>query len=325
MSTALTNDRRPRLIAGYGRSGTTWVQDVMATANSLRTVFEPLHPDVIHDAEKYAHAFRTSGDEDLELYEFLQKYFCGDFHSLWVDYRVRMDLILPSSSDLNSWRCYIRCLRRIREAGIDYFRYRGQRNIENRIVKLVRANMMLSWLKTNFDARIVLLVRHPAAVVMSQLNSPQIWKPRSRIARYRADPRLLDELDARTRRLIFENVDDLEAVTLSWCIENAISIRQAKEQDICVVYYEHLSQRGISEWRRIMTALELQIEPDNDLISRPSQQTSGDQASDRDLVSQYASWMNRIDEKTANRIQEILDATRTSVYRVDQALPQLDL
>jgi len=234
MSTVLTIDSKPRLIAGYGRSGTTWVQDVMATANSLRTVFEPLHPDAIHEAGKYAHAFRTSGDEDLELYEFLQQYFCGDFHSLWVDYRVRLDLILPSSGDLKSWRSYVRCLRRIREAGTDYFRYRGQRSFENRIVKLVRANMMLSWLKINFDARIVLLVRHPAAVVLSQMNSPKIWKPHSRIARYRADTRLLDELDVRTRQLIFENLDELEAVTLSWCIENAISVMQASEHDICV-------------------------------------------------------------------------------------------
>jgi hypothetical protein len=35
---------RPRVVAGYGRSGTTWVQDVLAISNELRPVFEPLHP-----------------------------------------------------------------------------------------------------------------------------------------------------------------------------------------------------------------------------------------------------------------------------------------
>jgi len=35
-----------KLIAGSGRSGTTWVLDALADANDLRPVFEPLHPMV---------------------------------------------------------------------------------------------------------------------------------------------------------------------------------------------------------------------------------------------------------------------------------------
>ena len=33
------------IIAGSGRSGTTWVLDAVAEANQLRTKFEPLGPD----------------------------------------------------------------------------------------------------------------------------------------------------------------------------------------------------------------------------------------------------------------------------------------
>ncbi len=321
MNRDLTDDSRPRVIAGFGRSGTTWVQDVLATANSLRAVFEPLHPDVFHEAKNHAHAFRASNDEDVDLYNFIQQYFSGDFHSLWVDYRIRLDLISPHANEGKLWRRYGRSLRRTRNAGKNIIRFRGQRKFENRIVKLVRANMMLSWLKTKFGARIVLLIRHPAAVVLSQMNSPDIWKPHTRIDRYRADHKLLDELNVDTRRLLFGPLNDLEAVTLSWCIENAIAIRQAKEQDICVVHYEHLLERGMLEWRRIMTALELQTVPDSDLISRPSQQTSGEQAMDKKLVSQYASWMTRINPQQTKQIQNILDAAESEIYCVDQALP----
>jgi len=325
MSEVLTEDRKPRVIAGFGRSGTTWVQDVLAASNSLRAVFEPLHPDVFHDAGSHAHAYRNSGDEDTALYEFLQKYFSENFHSLWVDYRIRLDLLAPRFGDPNSWGQNKRYLRRIRESGKNYFLYRTQRRFDQRIVKLVRANMMLSWLKEKWGARIVFLIRHPAAIVLSQMKSPSIWKPQFRIASYRTDSRLLDELNASTRKLLFEELDDIEAVTLSWCIENTIAFRQAKEQEICVVYYEHLVEKGLPEWRRMMTALSLEVVPDADLISRPSQQTSGDQALDRDLVSQYASWMTRIDDNTAARIQKVLDATKCGIYRIDQALPLMDL
>ena len=314
---------RPRVIAGFGRSGTTWVQDVMATTNSLRTVFEPLHPDVIPDAKRYAHSFREAGDDDSELRDFLWQYFGGRFHSLWADYRVRPDLLVPPLDERGQWHRYRRATRRVLRASKNFSRYRGQRQYENRIVKLVRANMILSWLKSTFDARIVFLIRHPAAVVLSQLKSPAIWKPQSRISRYRSDPRLLDKLNVDTQRLIFSELNELEAITLSWCIENDLALRQANEQDICVVYYEQLLERGMPEWRRILNALELRIVPDSDLISRPSQQTSGEQASDRRLVSQYASWMDRIDDQSAFRIQEVLDVTGTNVYRVDQALPQI--
>jgi len=325
MSKVLTEDRKPRVIAGFGRSGTTWVQDVLAASNSLRAVFEPLHPDVFHDAGRHAHAYRNSRVEDAALYEFLQRFFSEDFHSLWADYRIRLDLLIPRFRDPDSWGRNKRYLRRIRGAGENYFRFRAQRRFDRRIVKLVRANMMLSWLREKWDARIVFLIRHPAAIVLSQMKSPSIWKPHGRIACYRADSQLLDELNESTRQLVFEELDDLEAVTLSWCIENTIAFEQAEEQGICVVYYEHLVEKGLPEWNRIMTALGLEVAPDAELIARPSQQTSGDQALDSDLVSQYASWMNRIDDNSAARIQKVLDATKTGIYRIDQALPLMDL
>ena len=88
-----------RVVAGFGRSGTTWIQDVLAASNELRAVFEPLHPDLIRGANQFAHAYRKSDDRDDDLQVFLDTYFSGDFHSLWADYRVRLDRLGPRAGD----------------------------------------------------------------------------------------------------------------------------------------------------------------------------------------------------------------------------------
>jgi hypothetical protein len=294
------------------------VQDVLAASNGLRTIFEPLHPDAIPGAADFAHVFREAEDNDPQLSEYLSKYFHGNCHSLWADYRVRGDLLFSGQGG----RYLVRHLSR---AYKKFLKYRSQRKFEKRIIKLIRANMMLSWLKQEFEPRIVYMLRHPAAVALSQMNSPRMWKPQERLTRYRSDNRILDGLNDGARRLLSHDLSDPEAVTLSWCIENKIAIRQAASSNICVVFYENLLTRGMSEWHRILDALELLVVPDDDLIARPSQQAWGAQAADRKLVGRYAAWMSRIDEETAAQIQGVLDATDTGLYSVDQALPQMDV
>ncbi len=183
--------------------------------------------------------------------------------------------------------------------------------------------MVLAWIKANFDARMVFVMRHPAAVIMSQMKSPRAWTPQQNIERYRRNSRLLDVIPQGSKRLLSEDLEDVEAHTLSWCIENAVALQQAADSNILVVHYETLVRRGLPEWKRIMSALELDIVPEESLIFRPSQQAWGGKALDAELVRQYASWMEHIDRLTAMRIQRVLDDTGFSVYHTSEALPMI--
>lgn len=312
---------RPRIVAGYGRSGTTWVLDVLAQANSLRAVFEPLHPGAVPEAAAHAHKYMASDGRDDDLNALLGRFFYEDFHSIWADYRIRTGWLHPRLSNLKSWNQTKAAIKRFNRAQKYFFRYRAQRHRENRIVKLIRANMILSWLKTNFDARIVFVIRHPAAVVLSQSVSPRSWDAEKQMALYRANPLLLDSVSSSVRKLLSQPLDEIEALTLAWCIENSIAIKQAAECDVPVIYYEELLENGISEWQRILSALDLESMPDSELIARPSQQAWGEQARDPALVRRYESWMTRIDPRIAQRIQVVLDEVGTDVYSVNQALP----
>lgn len=311
----------PRVIAGFGRSGTTWVQDVLATANSLRAVFEPLHPLWIRGAKAYAHRYLSASDDDQVFYRFLHRYFFDDFHSLWADYRVIWPRLYPHAVDLISWQRIKRVLRYGVHARDNILRFRSQRRHSQRIVKTVRANMLLAWIKANFNARIVFIIRHPVAVIVSQMRSPRAWNPQLSIERYRADSRLLDTLGDDSKRLLSMSLGDVEAHTLSWCIENAVALQQATDSNIPVIYYETLVRRGLPEWKRILSALALDVVPDERLILRPSQQAWGEKAMDAELVRQHSSWMEHTGQSTTMRIQKILDDTGVTVYHTREALP----
>ncbi len=317
----MTEQSEVRIIAGFGRSGTTWIQDVLAKANSMRAVFEPMHPRHVEGADAFAHRYISENNQEPELFQFLHRYFCGNYRSLWADYRLIKHHLLPRRHHLTSFQ-EIRKLRKRYLAFRDNFlRYNKQRQNPRRIVKIIRANMMLSWLQAKFSARIVFVIRHPAAVVLSQMNARRSWDPYSYIDRYRADSGLLEILDANTRRLLFQTLEDIEAYTLCWCIENTVALEQANRQGILVVHYERLMSRGLPEWQRILSALDLEKMPDQQLIMKPSQQAWGQKATDSTLLLNYASWMANIDKSVLARVQRILDATGMNVYSVDSALP----
>jgi Sulfotransferase family len=317
----MTGQQVHRIVAGYGRSGTTWIQDVLARSNLLRAVFEPLHPRFVAGANEFAHRYLSEEYREAELYRFLHRFLCDNYHSLWVDYRLIKRDLLPRQGDLTSWRGCRKFLWHYLEFKRNFSRFRKQRRHPHRIVKLIRANLMLPWLQANFDARIVFIIRHPAAVVLSQMTAPRSWNPYGCIERYRADSGLLDVLDSQTRRLLSQKIDSLEAYTLCWCIENSVALEQAQRHGIPIVYYEHLLQRGLPEWQRILSALELQQMPEKQLILQPSQQAWGRKATDSTLLLKHASWMEKIDSSAADRIQRVLDTTGMEAYNVHNSLP----
>ncbi len=309
-----------RVIAGFGRSGTTWLQDVIAEANGMRTVFEPLHPDVVRGAQPFAYRFVPPEVEFPDLHFFLGQYFFDDFHSVWADYRVRWDRLLPAPRDLFSYGKLRRLMSRGRSAVDQYSRFRGQRRFSGRIVKFIRANMMLAWLKARFDARIVFVIRHPVPVILSQLREPNVWNPHHLLARYRSDDLLLAHLDVRLKNLLFESLDDIEAHALSWCIENSCALEQARDSGILVVYYEDVLRNGMQEWQKIIDALELDNLPLDAVIARPSQQAWGKRA-DAGVVSQYDYWLDSADRSLLEKTQRILDVAGINAYRSDTAVP----
>src|SRR5687767_5176483 len=92
-----------RLVAGSGRSGTTWVLDALATANGLRPVFEPLHPQVSHIGEQFAHRSLAADECRPELRAFLDSVINQGRYPLWTRYRTLSTWLVPPAAEFVSF------------------------------------------------------------------------------------------------------------------------------------------------------------------------------------------------------------------------------
>jgi len=308
-----------RLVAGSGRSGTTWVLDALASANGLRPVFEPLHPLVSPVGRQFAHRCVSADEFRPELEEFLDETINGGRLPLWTKYRTLGRWLAPPASELASvgglQLFYRRWRKFLRDApGLTISATRREP-----LVKCIYANLMLGWLSRHCKFRIVLIVRHPGAVIESELRGG--WKPTPALDRFNEDDCLHSLTRNRYRRLLARTLSPIEGLAVRWVVENQVALEQAASNRIAVAFYEDLRTFPDREWKAICAALDLQNAPAAQLVSRPSQQSSGASSAAHD-DSIEPRWMKALSREQCELIQQILDEAQFSLYSMRDAAPQ---
>ena len=126
--------RKSIFVAGSGRSGTTWLQEIINYHNEYRVMFEPFYPQKVNIVSDW-HPFQYLRTEDTEQ-RFLrpaEAILCGNVKNFWVD------------------------------------KYNKRLFSQRRVIKDIRANLFLHWIKDNFpEIPIILIMRHPCAVANSK-------------------------------------------------------------------------------------------------------------------------------------------------------------
>jgi hypothetical protein len=311
-----------RVVAGSGRSGTTWVLDCLADANDLRPVFEPLKPEVSEAGRRHAHRLIEPGDSHPDLEAYLELVQRRNYRSLWTTYRGVPERLLPGIGFLSSI------------AGLRLFHQRWSRFLESAwklhkasrrgdpLVKFIRANLALGWMVRTLGARAVLIVRHPCAVVESKHRLgkiTKIWDPQPLIEQFRDDRNFNERTGSVYLDLLSSRLTEHEALTLLWVIENQRAIGRAAQLGYTVIYYEELMREPEAQWPRVCSALALTQVPSVGNRLRPSQQSSADSGVDSD--SSAASWMARMSAGQMREVQAVLDRTGFARYHISSALP----
>ena len=121
-------------LAGDGRSGTTWISNIINYENDFRYMFEPFHPHYIQQARGYKlFQYLRPGNNEPYFIDTARKVFSGTFRSLRVD------------------------------------RFNRKTFVKKRLIKDIFSNLFLKWINTHFpDVKIILLLRHPCAVAVSK-------------------------------------------------------------------------------------------------------------------------------------------------------------
>lgn len=319
---ALSLKNAPIIIAGSGRSGTTWVLDAIARANNLRTIFEPLNPAGIPSARHLANRYVRDNEDCPELKLFMDRVFSGNLKSLWVNYRIRPERLRLNMHKSESLRQKLGSLKHSYEMlATNYLKYHKDKS-RSLAVKFIRANLMLGWLGANYRAKTLLVVRHPGAVVASKisLGGPN-WRYEPVLKQYCDDQKLVQDYLYKFQDTLARSLSPVEGHAVVWCIENALQTCNAERSGQTVVFYEDLFIDSKTEWRRIIESLDLMHLPDKEILSQPSQQVSKEMRGEKFDSRQLGRWMNDFSKKQLMELDGILKIFNVSFYDAFDPIP----
>ena len=215
---ANSDHRNAVFLAGSGRSGTTWVSEIINYRNEYRFIFEPFHPGKVRVCKNFRRKQYLRPDDRRE--EYLgpaRKILTGGIRSTWTD------------------------------------RFNGRFAARRRLIKDIRANLLLGWMRENFPGMpMILLLRHPCAVVTSRLAlgwRDNLWETMEQ--RELVEDFLLPvESDIRAAR------DAFERHVISWCIENYVPLKQFGPGEIQLSFYENFLAHPEDEIPRLFDFLD---------------------------------------------------------------------
>jgi sulfotransferase family protein len=203
------------LVVSTGRSGSTWIAEIINHRNEYRLVFEPFRADRVRKARLFRRGeYVDPLDQEHPLSTAADALLTGRVRSWWTDAHNH---------------------RRISRA---------------RIVKEVRITNLLPWIRARHPAlRIVYAIRDPVAVARSWLELG--WG--DDLDEVLAQERLLGQFAHLETPIeeIARHGDPLERHVLRWCLENAIPLKSHAELDIHLVVYERLRAEPVLEVERL--------------------------------------------------------------------------
>ena len=142
----------PIVVLSFGRSGSTWISDIISKNLGGLLLFEPLHPETCPFAQDACYS------DGYELGDMLEAF----FHHIMA------------KGDRNRWLLRNHLFNPLESVSQAYVDMVWE---ESRVLgfKEIRANFMVDWLIERLHARIVYLVRHPAAVIASLRRRRNFW------------------------------------------------------------------------------------------------------------------------------------------------------
>lgn len=189
------------VIAGSGRSGTTWVEEIANADRSARIVFEPFRASevpLVRPIGEYTY-LRPGDGRHVDV---VRQLLSGQpRHNRWVNHQ--------NYTHVASWR----------------------------IVKEIRAHCLLGWLHAAFpQTPIIFVLRHPVTVVASQERMG--W--RDRLDRFTAQPELVADHLTPYLNVLESLRSPWQRLVGHWCVENLVALRTLGQTRAALVMYEEL-------------------------------------------------------------------------------------
>ena len=222
--------RKSIFLAAVGRSGTTWISDVVNYDDSYRRILEPFHPYKVRQVRHFIYYQYIRGDNrDRQYIDPVKTILSGRFRNRWAD----------SENTLLLSR--------------------------HRFIKDIRANLFLGWMHEVFpEVPIILLFRHPCAVANSWLKlgwGKEDLGTRTDIGVCLSQPQLVADHLAPFVDLEKELTDDFERHVYLWCIQYYVPLRQLNPGSVHLAFYENFCETPEEEVAKVFRFLNKPFDP----------------------------------------------------------------
>lgn len=207
------------IVAGSGRSGTTWLGNVIAADPLFRIIFEPFDSRrVAQFAGLPLRPYFRPDQQNVAWEGVFRQVLLGKIRSPWID----------RESPRHGWA-------------------------PKKLVKEIRANLMLSWLGRTFHCPIAYIIRHPCAVVLSRLRNK--WEAHLNV--FLDQPQLMQDHLAPYEDVICSATSAAQKHAVMWCIENLVPLQQLSQEKWIFCTYERLYLQPETEMSRVVEGLGL--------------------------------------------------------------------
>jgi len=296
--------RKPILITGSHRSGTTWVGKVLAVSPSIGYIhepFNPLHrrlsPGICRAKFNYQFTYVTDENES-EFYD-----------DILATIEFRYSLLLQLREVLRNRRGFRRLARQ-------YGSFLVNRHIHHArpLLKDPMALFSTEWLAERFDANVVILIRHPAAFISSikRMN----WPPHD-FSQFLKQPLLMrDHLypcEEEIKEFVEYEHDVIDRGILLWKMFYYIVDQYRRDHDDYIfVRHEDLSLRPVEQFKKLFDQLNVEFTErierviiDYSNASNPSEAPAGIlHQLKRNSVANIKNWKVRLSKSEIERIRE---------------------
>ena len=187
------------------------------------------------------------------------------------------------------------------------------------LVKCIWSNMMLGWFARQYDIRLVFLIRHPGAVIESELRND--WRATFALDRFRTDTKFRELTQGRYDRLLNRELTAVEELAAHWLIENQWALELAPAIGAEVVHYEHLKSAPAGAWERVRRALRVPRIPSLATLAKPSQQSARTGSAAAAHSSANPRWMASLTKEDKLQIQSVLDRAACDLYSMEAGEP----
>lgn len=298
----MKESRKPILVTGSHRSGTTWAGKNLALAPNTGYIHEPFNIDIHLGVvgKPFRHWFQYISDEN----------FPGQYQ-----YKEALDRVIGYRYPLLDNLARNRTLKGAKRIWKDQKHTLIHKMKSNTpIVKDPIAFFSADWLARRYDMNVLVMIRHPAAFCSSLKIKKWAFNFNNFLAQPLLMERYLSPFEDEIRACAQEEKDIIDQGILLWnCIHHTVAVYQREHPEWVFARHEDLSSDPEGYFESIFQKFELDFTPEvkaaitqNSGSHNPAEQQADDEFK-RDSKKNITNWKTRL---SAEEIAHILDKTR---------------